>query len=103
MVGAVGAEGRGADDDAMGALFHQLFGAFRGADAAADAAAGLGAKRFDDGVVFALTEGGIEVDDLDLREARELLEHDFRRVAFEGLLFSLDELDDLAVHEVNTG
>ena len=61
------------------------------------------ASSLDESVVRAPADGGVEVDDLDLGEGREALEHLQRRVAFERLLAALDELDDFAVHQIDAG
>ncbi len=97
-VDAAGLECRGADDDFVGALLDELAGTLRGADAAADAAAGARGQEFDQRVVGAASHGGIQVDDLYLREGLEAFEHFGGRAAFERLVAPLHELDDLAVH-----
>ena len=103
VVRAVGAEGRGADDDAEGALRQQRLRALHGAHAAADASHGLRGEHLDQVVVRAAAHGGIEIDDLNLREGGEASQHLFGAVAFERLLAALHQLDDLAVHQIDTG
>ena len=54
-------------------------------------------------VVRAAAHGGVEIDHLDLRKGGELAQHLVGAVAFQRLLAALDQLDHLAVHQVDAG
>ena len=73
------------------------------ADAAACADHSLRGEHLNEVVIRAASDSGIEVDDLDLGERGEALQHAFGRVAFEGLFAALNQLDHFAVHQVYAG
>ena len=81
----------------------QLHGAADVTHAASHPALRASGEELDKAVIRALSHGRIEVDHLDLREGCETLEHLLGRVAFERLFTALDELDDLAAHQVDAG
>src|SRR5581483_9368415 len=98
-----GRESSRADDHPPRALSDQAARTIRSSDAAADAAARTGREQLDDRGVFALSHGGIQIDDLDFRESRELAQHLQGRISLQGFLATLDELDDLPAHEIDAG
>jgi hypothetical protein len=103
MVGPVRPEGRRADNHAVGALFHQLFRPLRRPHPAAHPAPGPGAQRFDNCIVLPAAQRRVEIDHLNLGKSGEPLKHHLRRIALKRLLFSLHQLNDFAVHQINTG
>jgi len=59
------------------------------------------ASRSTSRAVFGVPDGGVEIDDLNLREGREFAQHLQRRVAFKGLVAALHKLDDFPVHQID--
>src|SRR5579871_437483 len=94
-------EGRSADDDSIGTLIDQPSRAVGSPHTAADSADSLRSDELDQGGIFTGAHGRVEIDHLDLREGGEFAQHFERRVAFEGFFAALNELDDLAVHEID--
>ena len=88
-------------DHLAGALLYQRPRALGGAHSAADTAHRPRGQQLDQPVIRPSSEGGIEVDHLNLRKGGELLQHDQRRVAFERFFAALDKLHYLAVHQVD--
>ncbi len=78
-------------------------GALGGSDAAACADRRTRRQHGNDTVVRTAPHRGIEIDNLDLGKGCELAQHLVRRVALERLIAALNELYDLAVHQVDTG
>jgi hypothetical protein len=54
-------------------------------------------------VVRAAAHGGIQIDHLDFGEGGELAQHLLGAIALQRLLAALDQLDHLAVHQVDAG
>ncbi len=100
-VHTAGLERRRAHDDPARALLDQFLRPFHGAHAAANARHGVGRQVLDDGVVGAASQRRIQVDHLDLGERGEPAQHLLRRPAFQRFLPALNELDHLAVHQVD--
>ena len=98
-----GREGSSADDDLSGTLLDEGDRALWRANAAANATLGATGEEFNDSVIGTAAHSCIEVDDLNFGEASEALQHDEGSVAFEGFFAALDELNDFAVLEVDTG
>ncbi len=96
-------EERRTEDDLLRARLDHLPGALDRSDAAADAARELGRHPADQVVVVARGHGGIEVDELDDREVLEAPDPPEDVGAFDGDPVTLDELDNLAAFEVDTG
>src|SRR5665213_4585661 len=102
MVGPVGSEGRGSDDDFIGTLIEKRLRSLHGADAAAGADYGLGGKHRHERAVGSAAHRGIEIYDLDLGKEGELREHGFGAVAFESFLAALHQLDHRSIHQIDT-
>jgi hypothetical protein len=62
---------------------------------------GTGRQHAHQVVVRAAAHGGIEVNYLNLGEGRELAQHFFRRIGFQGFLAALNQLHHLAFHQVD--
>jgi len=92
---------RGANDDALRACIQHLLRAINRVDAASGLAGEtLGDLRDERGVI-ALAHGGIEIDQLDQRESRELFNPVFEVVESEAQFFALHKLDDAAAQQIN--
>src|ERR1039458_4315 len=91
----------GPRDPLARALRPQRPGPRRRAHSAADARGGLRGQHADQAVVGAAAHGGVEIDHLDLRESGELAQHLLRGIAFQRLLPALNQLDHLAVHQID--
>ncbi len=102
VVGAVCLERRRSDDNAKSTLGQQFLRPFYSSDSAAHARGRFRREHLDEVVVRASAHGGVEIDDLNLRERGEASQHFLGAVAFERLLAALHELDDLAIHEIDT-
>jgi hypothetical protein len=77
-------------------------GAFDSADASTDTRYSFRGQHLDKRVICAPAHGGVEVDYLDFGEGREAAEHFIGAIAFKCLFPTLHQLDDLAVHQINT-
>ena len=64
---------------------------------------GLRGHQADQAAIRSSAHGGVQIDDLDFREGGEALQHFAGRIGFESFLAALDELDDLAVEQVDAG
>ena len=53
-------------------------------------------------VVGSAAHRGIQIDHLNLRKRGKFAQHFIRAVAFEGFLAALHELDDFAIHQIDT-
>src|SRR5690606_20053916 len=102
-VGATVLEERRPDDHVRGALIENRARALDRADAAADATRTPRADVLHERVVVAGADGGVEVDELQLRVAFEPPQPAVEVIVFEREALSLDELDDLAVAEIDCG
>src|SRR5688572_33293022 len=91
----------GAGDHGLGAGGNQLLGASHAADAAADAARQLLGNAFDELVVVPARHGGVEIDELHLRELLESRNPAVEIVGRDGELVALNELDDTSALEIN--
>ena len=95
------AEEAGAIDDAFCAGFQEDASVFGGFQAASDLAGEALADHFDEAAIVALAHRGIEVDELNDGVSGEAFNPVFEVVEGELQLFSLDELDDAAAHEID--
>src|SRR6478752_7071394 len=96
-------EGRRPHDDLVGSLLDQRPRTLDGAHSAADTANGPRSQQLHQSVIRAAADGRIEIDHLNLRKGGELFQHRQRRIAFERLLAALNELHNLAIHQIDTG
>ena len=87
----------------MRALSHERLGSLGRAHAAANARYRTARQQSQQVIVLAFAHSGIEVDHLDLGEGGEFVQHLERRAAFQRFVAALDQLDYLAVHEIDAG
>ena len=89
------------DDDGMCARLEGDLGAFDTSDTAADTAGQPFADCCSHSRVVAVSLRGVQIDQLDTREAGEPLDPHFRVSRLDRQLLSLDELDDAAALQIN--